>query len=546
MIRNPARELAGRRRAASEQLRREVQRADGSLSERYHRAFRRSVDRTARATTLDRLFAACARARVAFVGDFHAVPAYQDFASRVLEETAARVPRVGLGVEFVFTRQQSSLDALQRGDLDDAAFRRRIHYREEWGYPWGGFGRLLETARRLGVPVFALDSSPRAGVRGLRRRDDHAARRIAAILEQHPGMRMVVLFGESHLAPAHLPSKVERRLREVGVAGRTVRVFQSPDEVYWRAAGRRDRLPEAVRLGGGGWAVFPTSPLAKYEAHRQVLQRWQDDVPPEDEVDLTPAVHHLIEVLVGWLGIRLKRRIRHRAGWVGDLGDAFPEVYSGPEASALLPEILRENGRSREEIREARALLRDRGALYESRSNVMFLRRYLPARAAGEGARFLRTALTGRLFVPTDETAPDPASNAYGAAYNEALAYLGSRLVDPASDYLSAEELRAVRPGRGRRTVAPALAERVRWIEAHARFEGSARPTPPEVLLRPLRSSRRRARTLARDLGHRLGRILYERVRAGEVPRATLRSWFTRPLAPVGAPARVVRLLRGE
>ena len=359
-------------------------------------------------------------------------------------------------------------------------------------------------------------------------------------------MRLTVLFGESHLAPAHLPSKVERRLLAAGIPGGTVRVFQSPDEVYWRAAGGRDRLPEAVRLGGGSWAVFPTSPLAKYEAHRQVLQRWQDDVPPEDEVDLTPGVHHLIEVLLGWLGIRTNRRVRHRAGWAEDLADAFPEVYSGPEASALLPEILRENGRSREEIRDARAIVRERGALYESRSNAMFLLRYLPGRAAGEGARFLRAALTGRLFVPADETSDDPASNAYGAAYNEALAYLGSRLVDPASDYLSAEDLRAVRPGRGRRRVDAALAERVRWIEAHARFEGSTRPTPPDVLLRPLRGTRRRARTLARDLGHRLGRILYERFRAGEIPRATLRSWFTRSLSPAVAPQRVVGLLRGE
>ena len=156
MIRDPGRELAERRRAAAEQSRREVQGADGSLAHPYYREYRRHVDRPARRTTLDRLCGARARARVAFGGDFHAVPAYQDFAARVLEETAARAPSVGLGVEFVFTRQQPALDARQHGDLDDAAFLRRIHYREEWGYPWEGFARLLDTARRLDLPTRSL------------------------------------------------------------------------------------------------------------------------------------------------------------------------------------------------------------------------------------------------------------------------------------------------------------------------------------------------------------------------------------------------------
>ena len=52
--------------------------------------------------------------------------------------------------------------------------------------------QAIATARRLDVPVFALDVSPRAGVRELRRRDDHAARRIAAILEHTPNGVLLV------------------------------------------------------------------------------------------------------------------------------------------------------------------------------------------------------------------------------------------------------------------------------------------------------------------------------------------------------------------
>jgi hypothetical protein len=43
---------------------------------------------------------------------------------------------VALGVEFVFTRQQEILQLRQADAIDDASFLRRIHYRDEWGYPW--------------------------------------------------------------------------------------------------------------------------------------------------------------------------------------------------------------------------------------------------------------------------------------------------------------------------------------------------------------------------------------------------------------------------
>jgi len=190
-------------------------------------------------------------------------------------------------------------------------------------------------------------------------------------------------------------------------------------------------------------------------------------------------------------------------------------------------------------------LLERRGALYESRSNTVFLARYLPGRAAGEGARFLRAALTGRLYDPPEESWSDPVARAYGAAYNEALAHLGSRLVDPASDYLSGDEplaLAAVGPfgvGPSRE-----LDDRLQWLEAHRRFEESGSLEPPPALMGPLRRFRSLRRTLARDLGHRIGRVLIERVRRGELDRRGLRHMFSRPLPPSRAQRLVLELLR--
>jgi len=526
--------LLARQRSAVRRLKRDLFGTDGSLRHPYFRDLRREISEPFRRIAQDKLVEACAAADVVYVGDFHADPGCQRAASELLEALAARRDVV-LGVEWVYTRQQGILDRRQDGSIDDRAFLRRIHYREEWGYPWDGFGDLLDRARALGVPVVALDRPPRGGFDGLRRRDRHAARGIASVLAEKPGRTVMVLFGESHLARGHMPREVERQLARRGLARRAVTVFQDPEPVYWAALSRSQVVPEAVRFQGGALAMFHTPPLARYEAYRQVLERWRGDTPPDEDVDLTPAVHHLIDTLVGWMAIRPDRHLlRHRAGWVDDLRDAYPEVYSGPDARQFMGPILAEHGRSRLEIRDARRMLVAKDALYDAKANTFFLVRYEPGAAAGEAARFLRVALSGRLHRDADVVSVDPAEKTYGAAYNEALAYLGARLVDPASDLVAG--LGDV-PGREKRT-------RRAWMEAHRAFEASGAAEPPAALLAPLRGSIETRRALARELGRRLGRMLYERVVRGRITPRGLRALFSKDLDPPRARREVMRLLR--
>jgi hypothetical protein len=522
--RQRTRQALDRRKRAAERLRREVMGADGSLGHPYFRSFTRQLKYFDRPSGRGDLVAAAALADLVYVGDFHATVSCQLFAAELLELLARRVPKLGLCLEFVYTRQQSLLDRRQAGEITDETFLRRIHYSEEWGYPWEGYRELLNRARDLGIPVHALDAPPRRGYSGLGERDNHAAKRIAALLAESPDRHFLILFGESHLAPSHLPRRVKARLKRGGLERREIVIFQNPDGIYWQLLARGASMPDTVRIASGTYAVFNTTPLEKYEAYRQLLERWRDDQPEGEEIDLTPAVHHLIGELLGWLGIRAdRRRLKHRAGWSEELIDAYPEVYSGSEADELLESVLLEHGRSREELREARRMLRERGAIYDSRSNTIFLRRYLPGAAAGEAARFLRAALTGRLFLGPDDFAADPAAAAYGAAYAEALAYLGSKLIDPASGYLG-----------------PAPTP----VEEHVLFERSSRPGPPPDLLEKLRRSRPLRRQLARDLGRRLGIELYDRLRRGEIDQRGLRRLFDIPLKPEEAADSVLRLMR--
>jgi len=537
----PSRQLFDRQREAAERLRREVMDVDGSLEHPYFRALRESCLDYRRPIARDDVVDRAIAAGLIFIGDFHAVAANAQFVVDLLERLVARDVRVCLGIEFVFTRQQRLLLRRQTGEIDDSTLHRRMHYREEWGYPWAGYRALLDCARDRGIPVEALDLPPRVGFDGLRRRDAHAGRRIADLIEADPERCMVVFYGESHVTPEHLPRETEKSLAKHGIRREPLIVFQNPDSVYWKRVEERADLTAPVEIDDRTIAVFHTTPLEKYEAYRQVLDRWQSDLPQDEEIDLTPAVHHLIAVLAGWIGIRPeRRRLRHRAGWSEELVDAYPEVYSGPEAKELLEPILAEHGRSNHEITEARQRLTRAGALYESRSNTMFLTRYLPGPAAGEAARFLRAALTGRLFISAEDFADDKSQTAYGAAYTEALAYLGARLVDPACDFGSG--LRHAGGGSGPEVSGDGPGG---WLDAHRRLERTGAPGPDEPLRDALRESRVLRRRLARELGGRLGATLVDRVHAGSLGKEGLRRLFTRPLLPAHAARDVLRLLRG-
>jgi hypothetical protein len=527
-----------RQRKAVEALRRDLERESGTLGHPYFRDYRAWSRRDPEPASREDLLGACGRSRVIYVADFHADPDCAVFAAGLLESLATRIPGVGLGVEFAFTRQQGILDLRQAGRLDDAEFQRRIHYDEQWGFPWTGYRELLDRARALEVPVFALDRGPRGGASQLSARDDHAARRIVRILTEGRADRLLVFFGESHVSPGRLPRRVRTLARRSGLDAAAVVVLQDPEETYWRSLAAGAIPPRYVRLGEECFATFHTSPLERYERHRQVMDRWRGETAGELDSDFTPLVHHLIDVLARWLGVRPdRRRVPLGGGWSESLRDCYPEVYSGADASGLLASILHEHGRREEEIREAERRFTEREALYEPRSNTFFMARFLPGPASGEAARFLHAALSGRLFRWPAEEGGDPAERAYGHAYNEALAFLGARLIDPASSPETADRA-------GRPEGVPKASVRLAWLERHRAFERSGDRHPPEGLLAPLRGDRVVRRALARDLGHRLGAELYGRVRSNRISRIELRGLFSKTLDPPHARRWVLDLFR--
>ena len=226
---------------------------------------------------------------------------------------------------------------------------------------------------------------PREDLRKIGARDRHAAAKIAEIRQRHPNAVIFVLFGESHLAPGHLPHELVRRMPHE----KTFTVLQNIDALYWRAAGERADKVEAVRVADDVLCVFNATPLEKYESYRLFLDQWSrcDDSP-----DFAPTIYNLIDSLVRFLEIN--RYSPHNSTQPKFLVDMLPEVY-GSSSDAMLRRLLSRKGIAEAERESMLDHVAERGSAYLPQVNAFYVREFQMIHAAEDATRFLHQACQG-------------------------------------------------------------------------------------------------------------------------------------------------------
>lgn len=372
-------------------VRREIGSKDRAAESKYLREFTEAFQEYESALTAEQLQAKIRAANILLVGDYHALAASQKFAAELVEQVAHERPVV-LAFEAVLARDQRILDAWWRREIAEEELRHRLGFDLEWGYDWVPFFSLIATARDCADGIYGIDCVPRDDLRRIRSRDRHAAAKISEIRERHPRATLVVLFGESHMAPQHLPGA----LRDLMPQEKLLTVLQNVDALYWKAVAEQT---SAVRLGEDAVCVFNSSPLEKYESYRLCLERWNSCVG--DAPDFAPAVYNLICSLAHSLGFRLDspRNGTHPRF----LADSLPEIVSAAHIS-----------------RDTAEALEEKRCWYEPETNTFLVSEFQIAEAAEESARFLHFACRGMT-----KSCPQ------AKRVEDALARFGSRLLCP-------------------------------------------------------------------------------------------------------------------
>lgn len=439
---------------------REIRATDPSAGRKYLRDFHDSY-RTYQSVLSDaQVRDAIARAGIVLLGDYHALPNSQRYLASLLRDPALRCRPVVVGIETIFSRDQHILDEWRRKEIDEDEFRQRMRFDLDWGYDWSSFYEVLSAARDQGFPIYGLDCMPREDMRKIAARDRHAADKIAQISRQHPEALLLVLFGESHLAPQHLPALIAKRIpatseSDTGASKRKLlTVLQNVDALYWRAAGEKSDRIEAVTINPDAFCVFNATPLEKYENYRLCLDRWARD--SKSAPDLGPTFYNLIGGLVRFLGI--DQYSMHNSTQPRMLVDTMPEVYSRG-SNAMLRRLLSRKGFTSDARESMLHRVRERGSLYIAPLNAIYVREFRMTTAAEDATRFLHHAcrglpsLSGTNRAPLNRVLPKrPANdtrasslsaedNFYVAVYEHALAFFGSRVLHPARPALRDTDL---------------------------------------------------------------------------------------------------------
>jgi len=492
--------LRGRRSEAERHalagVEREIRSQDHNGQRKYLREFNQAYRTYESLLNSEQVHQALLQADVVLVGDYHALPAAQRYAASLIEQRGMAGGRpVVLGVETVFARDQHILEEWWRREIDEAELRQRVRFDLDWGYDWAPFYDLLSAARDHGHALYGLDCAPREDLRKIGARDRHAAIKIAEIREHHPSAVIFVLFGESHLAPGHLPQEI----RKLMPGARTLTVLQNVDELYWRAAGERMRT-DAVQVKEDVICAFTSTPLEKYESYRLFLDQWSR---ADSDPDFAPTVYNLIDSLAGFLEI--DRYSAHNTTQPKFLVDMMPEVH-GRASDAVLRRLLTRRNMADREILSRLAQVSQRGSAYLPQLNAVYVREFQMKHAAEDAARFLHHACQGLpKLISSDEDAP-PARQTSAAFHQRVVEHVvacfGSRVLYPNQ------------PG-------PETAEEPLSFAAYERAAKSAG-----------RFSAEKFDALTEEWGLRLGSRVYDTYLRGRVSKKALRRLFLTHLQP--------------
>jgi len=490
---------------------REIRAQDSHSSRKYLREFNEAFRSYDSLLDSEAIRNALHAADVVLIGDYHALPGAQRYGASLLEQRALTGDRpVVLGIETIFARDQHILDEWWRREIDEAELRQRIRFDLDWGYDWSPFYELLVAARDHGEAIYGLDCMPRENLRKIGARDRHAAAKLAEIRQRHSNAVILVLFGESHLAPGHLPRVLQKQMP----GAKILTVLQNIDALYWRAAGERVDKVDAVRVNEDVVCVFNATPLEKYESYRLCLDQWSRcDTGP----DFAPTIYNLIDSLAAFLEIN--RYSPHNGTQPKFLVDMLPEVHGNP-SDAVLHRLLSRKGISEQQLKAMLANVEERGSAYLPQLNAFCIRQFQMMYAAEDATRFLHHACRGlpqRLngqSVNRDEIAdsiPTLTTDAfYARVVEHAVAYFGSLVLYPSRPAPEADDSASLSRVACEKTAQAAI-----------------------------RGDEDKFESLARDWGYRIGSRIYATYLAGKVKPCGLRRLFLAHLDQPGLARKV-------
>lgn len=518
---------------AVRRVKRELFGFDRTPKGRYTREFEREFQHIEGPATNEEILEACLASDIVYVGDYHALPQAQEYEAALIRELARHSDRLVVGLEMIYRRDQNNLDRWLQGRISEREFLRRIRYNLEWGYDWENFRVIFEACKAHGIPIHGIDTDPRLGLRRIRERDEAVAHNLHELRESYPDHKIVVVFGESHLASNHLPGNFERIHPAGKPRPRTVTILQNLDDIYFKTVSSGLEDVEAVRLREDAYCVFNSIPLVKYQCYRAMLERWSNADSDVDARGRAAVVADLIDCLLDFLGINKYTTKVLSRGFEESLYEAYPDLHMGLAADEIRRVMALKNviPQHRSEIVRH---IQSSSCCYIREMNAIFIQRWDFNRITEVVSRFVNVALKRQhhsSFLRTHRKL----DRFFVKVMEEALAYFGSKVINHNRPFVKEQEFIERRATAftkvaqmyklKKQTVLRLHRVYLKLIEFHS--GATARRRPPLWLSRLLRSGGKVRGALSDLSGHFLGERIHQDYHDGRLTIPSLRKLFS-------------------
>lgn len=479
----------------------------------YEARYRRASRHVRKTVPMAQVHARVREADIVHVGDYHTLRFAQRAFLDLLTRAIGSGRRVVLALEFVEARHQATLTRYLAGGLSDRRFLEAIGHPYSGAFDiWPHFKPLFEAARRERLEVIAIDRRA-SGSRSLTIRDEAAAKLIAKAARADDRPLVLVLMGQYHVAPGHLPACVSKALGRV--KRRQLVIFQNPEGAWWRLArkGLADTT-EAIEHGDDVLGIFNASPLVCQRTFLDYCEAEAGDAPIEDG-GIASTVRALAKAIAKLAGVQVTR--------------ALPKLeVLTPLDLDVLERLKRRGGFSRAELSALEKHVLSGQSAFVPRARTIWLSGFSLNHAAEEAAHFVRHCAIGDELERTR-----PWADAFWTrCVEEAIGFFGSKLVNPKRTCPSLEEWAAhFRHG------STGTKQTAAFVLALSSLPDVTRPD----VRRLLPTTFEQFNATSHALGYLLGDALYRAHRAGRLERSHIRELFNEPI--VSGPAAYDRWL---
>jgi len=494
----------------------------------FRQRYQKEISRYRKISNRTELTKQVLRSDIVYCGDFHTLRQAQRTPIRILRTVLEMGRRVVLALEMIPRSGQEAANKYVKGEIEEAQLLDEISYRTRWGFEWEHYRQLFDLARAHEIPLVALNTDIDEGI-PLRARDDLAADLITEASLSSPESMIFCLYGDLHVAEAHIPRKVDLRLKKHKMQRKTLIIFQNSEPIYWQLAQKGlAHDVDVVEISSNKFCVLSAAPWIKWQSYASWLEDQSDLLGSTHDTegfdDFLPDYYHQVSDLADRIADFLKLIPAHLQQFSVytasdvEIINAIQKYCDACKTTTLPIENL---------IRSELVVNR---SCYFPKSSILYLSDLSANRAAEKAAQLVAAKIHGNDWVYGD--AKDIHEIFYRIVLWEAIGFLGSKIINPkrkCDQYRDFDQF--LRKSRGSRLQEALRDKRAVAVQvlAHRQYElkrlhtKSARGTPRKLF----RLSPKRFFLAASALGQIMANRLYIAMVSDEVPLRLVRELFS-------------------